>query len=424
MRIFLSLSFIIIYLGAFAQRDSLRSYYEAGVSAYRAKKYSLFLECFKKANEIRPNHPTITYNLASAYAINEKVEASFMVIQQLINMNTNQLEVIKKDSDFRSIVELQGFKDLEQYAEQKSSLISESRMDNSIRLDSIHIEGIAYNPAKNEYYLGAVNTRSLFSYSDTGLSAIINFRDIPNVFSILGVAYHALSNSIWLCTSALPQMSDYSETKSGYSSIIEYSLDQKRVITEILKRGASAFGDLTISKNGRVFVSDGLSNKIFEVQSGDTVLSTFVNLSSEAFNLQGLALSPNEECLFVADYISGIFKINTATKSKTKIALPKNVSPKGIDGLYFYRNSLLAIQNGTTPFRVMKLNLDAKKENVTDAEIFDQARPELGEPTQGVIRDDRFVYIANSPWSHYTENLILNAEQDLLLLSHPLKADH
>ncbi|MEM6522862.1 MAG: hypothetical protein AAGF85_05910 [Bacteroidota bacterium] len=421
MKILLPTIFIIIHIGSFAQRDSLQAYYQVGVNAYEAKEYHLYLESFKRANEIRPNHPTIMYNLASAFALNQKIKASLIVIKQLINMNTSLLEEIKKDEDFQSLVQRQDFKELEKYAQQKSARISKSRTHDLIKLDSIHIEGISYNPTKKEYYLGAVNTRTLFSYSDVGLEEIVSHQDIPNVFSILGVAYHAKANSIWLCTNALPQMSGYSDAQSGFSSIIEYSLDQKKVVTEILKEGASAFGDLIVSKNGQVFVSDGLGNKICIVKSGDTELSTFIDLSSIAFNLQGLSLSQNEEFLFVADYISGIFKIDMTDNSVTRLVLPENVSPKGIDGLYLHANSLLAIQNGTTPYRIMQLNLSTKKDAVMNVQIFDQARKEFDEPTQGVILNDRFVYIANSPWGKYSDDRVLNAKQDLLLLSHPLK---
>lgn len=417
MRITLTIACIILHLSSIAQRDSLRTYYQKGVVAYDENDYAKYLNYFTKANEIRPNHPTITYNLASAYALNGDKRKCLAMIKQMVAMNSAVLTKIKKDDDFSTIIDLAEYGEIEQYALEISTIISHSKVKQSIAIDSAHIEGITYNPTNNSYFLGAVNHRSLFEYSGSKLQKIIDHTDNENIYSILGLAYHSKSNSIWFCTTALPQMKGYSDSLSGYSSIFEYDLENKKIITEIVVEGGSAFGDLIINKVGQVFISDGLGNKIYVVESGESKLSQFIDLSASTFNLQGLTFSTGERYLFITDYITGIYKIGIADKSVVKITLSEGISEKGIDGLYFYNETLVAIQNGTFPYRIMQLNLNPKQSEITSFKILDQAREELNEPTQGAVVNGDFIYIANSPWGKYNDDNKITSSENLLLLS-------
>lgn len=70
----------------------------------------------------------------------------------------------------------------------------------------------------------------------------------------------------------------------------------------------------------------------------------------------------------------------------------------GIDGLYFQRGRLIAVQNGTSPERVAAFTLDASLSKIVAEKIVERSTDTLGDPTHGVVVDDRFYYIANSGW--------------------------
>lgn len=59
-------------------------------------------------------------------------------------------------------------------------------------------------------------------------------------------------------------------------------------------------------------------------------------------------------------------------------------SLKGTDGLYFYKNGLLAIQNGVSPMQVVYLSLDKKLPKITQRKVLENNNPALNEPTLGV----------------------------------------
>ncbi|CAN0467095.1 unnamed protein product, partial [Phaeothamnion confervicola] len=114
--------------------------------------------------------------------------------------------------------------------------------------------------------------------------------------------------------------------------------------------------------------------------------------------------SEDERYLFFADYIKGIFRLDTKTKELLLLENKSEASLKAIDGLLWYKNSLIAIQNATNPMKVSRYTLSPDLKSVTQLEIIDRAHPAFNEPTNGCIVNDELYYIANSQWSGYTDD--------------------
>jgi hypothetical protein len=106
----------------------------------------------------------------------------------------------------------------------------------------------------------------------------------------------------------------------------------------------------------------------------------------------------------VADYLAGLFVIDLNTRHVTKIANPTDAHLGGIDGLYLYEGDLIGIQNGTTPQRIVRIDLARKGTIARSLKVLQQASPHWNEPTHGFIEGDRFLYIATSNWPAYNDN--------------------
>ena len=115
-------------------------------------------------------------------------------------------------------------------------------------------------------------------------------------------------------------------------------------------------------------------------------------------SLQGLDFSEDEDELFVADYSRGVFVIDLRTRKHFNLEPAPGSTLLGCDGLYFYRRSLIATQNGTNPNRIIRLHLDRSMRAVERLEILEANNPLFDEPTLGVRVKDTFYYIANSQW--------------------------
>jgi sugar lactone lactonase YvrE len=167
--------------------------------------------------------------------------------------------------------------------------------------------------------------------------------------------------------------------------------------TEALKH---SFGDLTLDAAGNVYVSDSGTPAIYLLRSATDALEPLTT-DARFVNLQGIALDEKRKTLYIADYSVGIYALDLATKELRLLAFPSNVTVLGIDGLYFDRGRLIAIQNGISPHRVARVTLDSTAAKITAVDVLEANHPLFDEPTLGVIERGRFYFIANSQWGAF-----------------------
>jgi WD40 repeat protein len=205
---------------------------------------------------------------------------------------------------------------------------------------------------------------------------------------------------LWVTTAAIPQMMNYKEEESGRSAIFKFDLVTGKLLKKYTLPGKPEkhlLGDLVVNSRGDVFATDSQTPTLYMIDRRKDELEVF--MSGEPFvSAQGLDFSEDEKQLFVADYSRGIFVIELATKKHFNLKPALGSTLLGIDGLYFYRHSLIATQNGTNPNRIVRLHLDRGGRTVERLEILEANNPLFDEPTLGVRVRDTFYYVANSQW--------------------------
>ena len=67
-------------------------------------------------------------------------------------------------------------------------------------------------------------------------------------------------------------------------------------------------------------------------------------------------------------------------------------------GSTFDRGTLISVQNGASPERVVAFTLDPTLSEVAAETILERSTETLGDPTHGVVVGKDFYYIANSGW--------------------------
>jgi sugar lactone lactonase YvrE len=278
---------------------------------------------------------------------------------------------------------------------------------------ALHLESIAIG--KGNVYGAAVHQRKIVRFhQDTLTDFTTEAQD--SLTAVLGIKLDEKRNILWACASPLPEMKDYKGTET--SALFKYDLATGKLLAKYktVIKTKSCFGDLLISSKGAVFISDSWQGTIYTLSEKTQTLVPWFT-SPEFRSLQGIAFSDDERYLFLADYSKGIFRLDVKSKKLILLANPQNVSVKGIDGLLWYKNSLIAIQNGTTPQQVTILHLNATRNAVAHGTIIDRGHPSFNEPTNGCIVYDTFYYIANSKWPEYDK---LHNLRDVSELSEPV----
>ena len=68
----------------------------------------------------------------------------------------------------------------------------------------------------------------------------------------------------------------------------------------------------------------------------------------------------------------------------------------GIDGLYFHRGSLVAVQNSAGTERIVRFRLNAALDAIESEEVLESRNPLFDIPTTGVLVGGALAVIANS----------------------------
>ncbi|MDX6694485.1 MAG: hypothetical protein QOF02_2088 [Blastocatellia bacterium] len=373
-------------------------YYESlALKAYQAKDYTAFLENMKLAAAMRPNHPRVMYNLADAYAMTGHHAEALRQLGRMAEMGL--VFAAEKDSDFDSIKDSPAFQLMLQTVERNRAPVINSVPAFSLREKGFIPEGIAYDPAQETFYLGSVYQRKIVSVNKRGEAAVFA-TERDGLWSVMGMKVDAARRLLWVATAAHPQMSNYREEENGKSGLLKFDLRTGKLIKKYLLSNslkAHWLGDLALNSRGDVFASDSISPAIYTIPRQKDELEVF--LESKLFvNPQGLDLTPDENHLFMADYLTGVFVIDLKTKRVANLAPAPRSTLFGLDGLYFYKGSLIGVQNGIAPPRVVRLFLSSDLTSVKRLEVIEANNPVFDEPTLGVLVKDHFYLIANSQW--------------------------
>jgi ketosteroid isomerase-like protein/sugar lactone lactonase YvrE len=403
------------------QQKDARYYAQQAMNAHKEKNYSSYLENMKNAYNLRPDHPTIIYNLAGAHALNGNHKEALELISRVAEMGL--IYPAASDADFALVKDSEEFQSVLKRFEANKAGTGESSTAFKIEEKGIITEGIAYDPIQEVFYISSVRGRKILSVNKRGEVKDFTSGD-DGQWGLFGLKIDQKRRHLWVCSAALPQIANFKEEDKGRSGIFKYDLSTGKLIKKYLlpeKPKAHILGDLVLNSKGDLFATDSQSPEIYQISHQKDELELF--MASEKFaSLQGLDLSEDERTLFVADYARGIFAIDMKTGELSRLTHPNNMITTGIDGLYFYKNSLIGVQNGINPNRVVRLFLSQDEKRIDRLEILEANNPLFDEPTLGVLVKDSFYYIGNSQWRSVDDKGRL-APADKLLDSVVFKTD-
>ena len=400
IKLFLTLALLSVSSLVFSQK-TINEYYKEGLAAYEAKDYKLYLEAMEAIDELRPNYPVVVYNLAGAYALNGRKIRSIQRLNQLLLMDATY--DFQQNEDFKSIRRNKGYDELIALQAKLNRVEEHDEVFRTIDAGEIHPESFVIMD-NGDILLGSVREKKIIRVDPEGSKIDL----VKTEYSVLGMQVDPTNGLLWAATAAMPEMLDYNPADKGKSLIMQIDPSSGVVIQGLEYDEGTIIGDLAIDKESRIWLSNSLEPTLGRDNTDTTDFTgAFIrkqfDLSNGFFNLQGLALNEDEKFLYLADYITGIHRIDIETDDVVKVFAPEEILLKGIDGLYYYKNTLIAIHNGVKPYRIMQYFLDDTGQHILFGRVINQGGPSLGEPTLGQVKDGYFYYLANSPWIAYDE---------------------
>lgn len=368
-----------------------------GQEAYQAGKYDVFLSEMRRAFAVRPDHPRIIYNLASALALNGKPDEALTLLERLGAMGLSM--PAEKDDDFRSLAGQDRFRVACARLASNGTAYGSSVPSVTIPGKQLILEGLAYDPSSRSVFASSVRERKILRVDSAGTSSLFADRSV-GLWSVFGMAVDSKRRVLWAATGAVPQTDGFTAADAGKSAIVGFDLSTGKVVQRLEPADGKqhSLGDVTLAPNGDLFASDSNGGALFVARAGSKSLDVLVP-EGELLSPQGLAVTPDGSRLLVGDYALGLCVVDLHSKKVSRVAAPDSVCLLGIDGLSMSGRDLIVIQNGIRPHRVVRVRMTEGFKAVERLDVLEVGNPVFDEPTLGVVIDGWLHYIANSQWS-------------------------
>jgi len=201
---------------------------------------------------------------------------------------------------------------------------------------------------------------------------------------------------LWATEVAVQGLYFSPEQDWGRSALLCYDINTGRLLRRIEGPHGSSLGDMALTTNGDVVASDGDGGGVYLLTEADKALKRLDG--GDFISPQTPTMHPDGKHIFVPDYERGIALLEISTGRVQWLESAGRFALNGVDGLYFHRGQLIAVQNGTSPERVVVFTLDATLTRIESERIIERSTATLGDPTHGVVIGGDFYYIANSGW--------------------------
>lgn len=317
------------------------------------------------------------------------------------------------------------FAELDARLERNTEVMTGSTTRATLSDSTIWPEGMDYEALTGSYFVTSVRHRTIVERTAKGHERDLWPRDTPGIGGVFAVRVDMRRGVLWATMSGNPVMSGYQPGDSALASLLEVRIADGKILRrfDLPPTHSYVLGDVSLAPNGDVYVSDSNNPTLYRLSHGADHLESITHPLFRS--LQGTAVD-SDSTLFVADYSHGLLHVNFNRGTVTRLVAPPHATTLGCDGIVWHAKSrsIVAVQNGVVPARIMRFRVDPTGTRITSAETIDRHWDVADEPTIGTLIGDNFVYVANSQWEKFTEDGTRKPEKPLtapVLLSVPLR---
>ena len=259
-------------------------------------------------------------------------------------------------------------------------------------------EGIAYDATSRSFFVSSIHKNKIIRIDERNKVTDFIKSGKEGIGQALGMKVS--DGKLWVC----------SNTGKGnvrdQSMVHAFDLASGDLVNKwILPPGEiHLFNDLALDSHGNVIVSDSDYGAIYRVNPQSSNVELLIKDARLQY-VNGITIAPDDAV--IVNTFKGFFKINATTQEMKALPFP-NYYVIGIDGLCFYKQSLVGIQNVTYPVSINQYQLNATFDKIENARVLLADHPHFDIPTTGVIVDDWFYFIANSQMSNLEKDKIID----------------
>jgi hypothetical protein len=256
-------------------------------------------------------------------------------------------------------------------------------------------EGLAYDPVKHVFYMGSMYHRKIIKITEKGKVSDFVRPGLYHLQPVGGVHVDPADQSVWAA-------SDPSDT---HNSELYHFDAQGKLLGRYSPLGAVRhdLNDMVLYRSSAIYVTDTDANLTYRFDR-NTHAFTPLNLPRPQLFPNGITVSDDGTRLYIADWL-GVIMMDLRDNSAREVDPGKYNTLCCIDGLYWYKDSLIGVQSAGT-FRVVRWSLSMDGRQVRATKSLEKETPLVSFPTTGAIRGDHFYYIANTGIGNYDDGKI------------------
>jgi len=288
------------------------------------------------------------------------------------------------------------FARLAQQAQKRYPAVHKAKLAFTVPEKDLFPEGLAYDPANQLFYMGSMYRRKVVRITEKGEVSDVIKPDLYHLQPIGGVHVDPTDHSLWTA----------SDPDAAHGSELYHFDAQGQLLERYSPPGAGHdLNDLVLYRSSAIFVTDTDANLTYRFDR-KTHVFTPLKLSRPQLFPNGITLSGDGTRLYIADWL-GVIMVDLHDNLAREVHLGEHNTLSGVDGLYWYKNSLIGIQSAGT-FRVARWSLSVDGRRVLAGKILERGTPLVSFPTTGAIDGTQFYFIANTGIDNYDDGKIVD----------------
>lgn len=284
-------------------------------------------------------------------------------------------------------------------------------------------EGIAWNPYSGAFFLGSLNQGRILRIQPDGSYQDFIKPDRNDPFKIVGIKVDNERNLLWACVAQSFSEEDEKRGRDRYTGVHKYKLKNGELVDKYyvkIKNKNHLANDLVITALGQVYFTSYDGGMLYRINEEKGEVEDFLPLPDITSN--GITISQDQRTLYIAGN-EELYTVNLASKKLEQLKGPEGEILGHADGLYRYKNSLVAICHQT---RNEKYSCGIRQYFLNNAgteiiKCVDLARDhqDFVIPTTGALVGDQLVFIATSHLNNYKDSKIVDPAntKDVLIMS-------
>ena len=329
---------------------------------------------------------------------------------------------VAQDDDLKPLLAEAAYAPVAEEMKSRTKPVQKAEGVCAIPLPDLMPEDLTFDKASGTFVVSSIRHHTLYRITlpkeergaaECGVNEI-PLEDQARRWPVLAVSADAKRNLLWMTACAMPGFTGFPKEDDGKATLFAVDGVSGKVVRrfDLASGGPAVLGDMSITPDGTVYVSDSIGGGVYRVQ-GDLKSAPLEKIGGDFFSPQTPVLAGDGKRLFVADYPMGIGVVDLASPSSpgqlSYLPHPESVAVTGLDGVYREGDSLIGIQNGTEPERIVRFHLNSAQTEIVSAEVVEQSTDRLGDPTHVVGLNGWFYVSANVGWNKIDDHGQLKA---------------